>query len=102
PINLIYLWNGGPEEGVLQVQFKPEAGVHTEALKETLRKRFAQLLPDVSFSFEPADIVSQVMSLGASTPIEVAVSGPNLIANREFAARVRERLAQVPSLRDVQ
>jgi len=102
PINLIYLWNGGPEEGVLQVQFKPESGVDTEALKETLRKRFAQSLPDVSFSFEPADIVSQVMSLGASTPIEVAVSGPSLAASREFATRVRDRLAQIPALRDVE
>ncbi len=102
PINLIYLWNGGPEEGVLQVQLKADAGIDTEALKETLRKRFAQELPDVSFSFEPADIVSQVMSLGASTPIEVAVSGPNLVANREFATRVRDRLAQIPALRDVQ
>jgi multidrug efflux pump subunit AcrB len=102
PINLIYLWNGGPEEGVLQVQLKADARVNTEALKETLRKRFAQELPDVSFSFEPADIVSQVMSLGASTPIEVAVSGPNLAANREFATRVREKLAGIPALRDVQ
>ena len=102
PINLIYLWNGGPEEGVLQVQLKADAGVDTEALKETLRKRFTQELPGVSFSFEPADIVSQVMSLGASTPIEVAVSGPNLVANREFATRVRDRLAQIPALRDVQ
>ena len=38
----------------------------------------------------------------ASTPIEVAVSGPNLAANREFAARVRERLGRIPALRDVQ
>ena len=45
PINLIYLWNGGPEEGVLQVQLKADAGIDTEALKETLRKRFAQELP---------------------------------------------------------
>jgi multidrug efflux pump subunit AcrB len=102
PINLIYLWNGGSEEGVLQVQLKPDADVDTEALKERLRTVFAERLPGVSFSFEPSDIVSQVMSLGASTPIEVAVSGPNLAANREFAARVRERLAAIPALRDVQ
>jgi multidrug efflux pump subunit AcrB len=102
PINLIYLWNGGSEEGVLQVQLKSGAGIDTEALKERLRGRFAQQLPDVSFSFEPSDIISQVMSLGAGTPIEVAVSGPSLPASREFAARVRERLARIPSLRDVQ
>ncbi len=102
PINLIYLWNGGSEEGVLQVQLKSGAPVRIEVLKERLRKRFAGQLPDVSFSFEPSDIVSRVMSLGASTPIEVAVSGPNLAANREFAGKVKERLQKILSLRDVQ
>jgi multidrug efflux pump subunit AcrB len=101
PINLIYLWNGGSEEGVLQVQLTDDADVDTEALKESLRTVFAEKMPGVSFSFEPSDIVSQVMSLGASTPIEVAVSGPSLAANREFAIRVREQLAKIPSLRDV-
>jgi multidrug efflux pump subunit AcrB len=102
PINLIYLWNGGSEEGVLQVQLVDGSGVDTEALKERLRSVFSEKLPGVGFSFEPSDIVSQVMSLGAPTPIEVAVSGPTLAANREFATLVRERLARIPSLRDVQ
>jgi multidrug efflux pump subunit AcrB len=102
PINLIYLWNGGSEEGVLQVQLKSGTGIRIEELKERLRERFAAELPDVSFSFEPSDIVSRVMSLGASTPIEVAVSGPNLNANREFAEKIKERLQQIPALRDVQ
>jgi multidrug efflux pump subunit AcrB len=102
PINLIYLWNGGSEEGVLQVQLKTGTGIDTEALKERLRAVFAEQLPGTSFSFEPSDIVSQVMSLGSPTPIEVAVSGPSLAANREFAERVRERLGQIASLRDVQ
>ena len=102
PINLIYLWNGGSEEGVLQVQLDPDSGIATEPLKERLRTLFAERLPEVSFSFEPSDIVSQVMSLGSATPIDVAVGGPNLAANREFATRVREHLAQIPALRDVQ
>src|SRR6185436_6752885 len=102
PINLIYLWNGGSEEGVVQVQLKRGAPVRIEALKERLRRRFAAELPEVNFSFEPSDIVSRVMSLGASTPIEVAVSGPNPAANREFAAKVKERLQTIAALRDVQ
>src|SRR5207247_250762 len=99
PINLIYLWNGGSEEGVVQVQLKRGAPIRIEELKERLRKKFAAQLPDVSFSFEPSDIVSRVMSLGAPTPIEVAVSGPNLAANREFAEKVREQLQKMPALR---
>ena len=102
PINLIYLWNGGSEEGVVQVQLKRGAHIRIEELKERLRKKFSEQLPGVSFSFEPSDIVSRVMSLGSSTPIEVAVSGPNLTANREFAGRIREQLVKIPALRDVQ
>jgi multidrug efflux pump subunit AcrB len=102
PINLIYLWNGGSEEGVVQVQFKPGPPLRIPDLRERLRKRFAQELPDVAFSFEPSDIVSQVMSLGSPTPIEVAVSGPTLAADREFAEKVKERLEKITALRDVQ
>jgi multidrug efflux pump subunit AcrB len=102
PINLIYLWNGGSEEGVIQIQLKRGTGIETEALKERLRARFKEQLPEVSFSFEPSDIVSRVMSLGSSTAIEVAVSGPNLAANREFAEKVKEKLQSIPALRDVQ
>ena len=41
PVNLIYLWNGGPEEAVLQVQLKPGAGIAIEEFKERLRQAFA-------------------------------------------------------------
>jgi multidrug efflux pump subunit AcrB len=102
PINLIYLWNGGPEEAVLQVQLNKGAPVRIEELKERLRRKFAEQMPEVSFSFEPSDIVSRVMSLGSPTPIEVAVSGPNLEASRAFAQAIKSHLQRLPALRDVQ
>lgn len=102
PINLIYLWNGGSEEGVVQVQLKRGVPVRISKLTERLRRRLAEEIPGVNFSFEPSDIVSRVMSLGSATPIEVAVSGPNLTADREFAEKIKERLHKIPTLRDVQ
>jgi multidrug efflux pump subunit AcrB len=102
PINFIYLWNGGPEEGVVQVQLKKRAPVRMDDVKERLRATFAHEMPDVSFSFEPADIVSRVMSFGSPTPVEVAVSGPDLTADRAFAEKVKEKLAGIRTLRDVQ
>jgi multidrug efflux pump subunit AcrB len=102
PINLVYQWNGGPEEGVLQVQLKEGASVDMAELREQLRARFSEALPEVQFSFEPSDIISRVMSFGANTPIEVAVSGSNLAANREFAVKVRDQLAAITALRDLQ
>jgi len=38
------------------------------------------------------------MSFGAPTPIEVAVSGPNLDNNRVFAEKIRQKLKGVSSL----
>jgi multidrug efflux pump subunit AcrB len=101
PINTIYLWSSGPEEAVLQVQLKPGAGIGIEDLKERLRHKLPQELPDVRFSFEPSDIVSRVMSFGAPTPIEVAVSGPNLADSRQYADKLKAKLAQVRALRDL-
>src|ERR1700681_4118030 len=101
PINTIYLWSSGSEEAVLQVQLKRGTKISIEDLKERLRQKLPQELPGVRFSFEPSDIVSRVMSFGAPTPIEVAVSGPNLADSRQYADKLRAKLAQVPTLRDL-
>ncbi len=42
------------------------------------------------------------MNFGTQTPVEVAVMGPDFAATRAFAGKVREELAKVPSLRDLQ
>ena len=101
PVNLIHLWNGGPEEAHLSIQLKPHAPVRVPDLKDKLRAVFAAELPDVRFSFEPSDIVSRVMSFGSPTPIEVAVSGPSLAVNKEHADKIYAKLKEIPALRDV-
>ncbi len=102
PVNLVHLWNGGPEEGWLAVQLAPEADIAVPAFVERLRAVFAQELPGVRLSFEPQDIVARVMSFGSPTPIEVAVTHPELEASRVHAERIRDALAALPFLRDVQ
>ena len=76
--------------------------MRVEPLKEKLRAVFRAELPDVEVSFEPSDIVERVMSFGAQTPIEIAVQGQSLAVSKEFADKLRERLAKIPSLRDLQ
>lgn len=101
PVNLIFLWTGGPHEAVLRVALSDEARVSTLELQERLRERIPQVVPGASVGFEAADLVSQVMSFGAPTPIEIAVTGPSLPASREHAEVIRTALADVPILRDV-
>ncbi len=102
PINTIYLFSSGQHEAVLGVALKPTGPVVTDEMKEELRRKLAQALPNVTFSFEAADIISRVTSFGSPTPIEVAVQSPSLPASRAFAEKLRDELAKVPSLRDLQ
>jgi multidrug efflux pump subunit AcrB len=101
PINTIFLWTGGSHEGVLQVALKPDAPIAVNAFQEELRHRFATRFPDVQFSFEPADIVGRIMNFGAPTPVQIAIMGPDFNATRAFAAKVRDQLTQIPTLRDL-
>ena len=102
PINSIYLWSSGPQEAVLLVALRPNSGVRLEELKERLRKKLPNILPGVNLSFEAGDVVSQIMNFGAPTPIEVAMNGPNLAANRAFAEKVKSEMQKISALRDLQ
>src|SRR4029077_16284645 len=97
PINTIYLWTSGPEEAVLQVQLNPKAGIRVADREEGVREKLSQQLPGLRYSFEPSDIVNQVMSFGAPTPIEVAVSGPDFTKTRPFAQQLLRALGEVSS-----
>jgi multidrug efflux pump subunit AcrB len=124
PINTIHQFMCGPEEAVIRIALKRGTSVAIEQMKEDLRvelpaqlgawlrermlaedfstEQIDQRIRDIKLSFEPADIVNQVMSFGASTPIEVVVSGPKFTENRAFAAKVKAEMDLIDSLRDLQ
>jgi multidrug efflux pump subunit AcrB len=102
PINTIYLWTSGPQEAVMLVALKAESKLRGEALRERIRARLRRDLPEVQVSFEAGDIISQMMSFGSPTPIEVAVQGPSIANNRAFAEKIHARLARISDLRDLQ
>ncbi len=102
PVNAVYQWSRGPEEAILYVDLSDKLQLPDEQLKERVRRRLTKEMPDVRFSFEPSDIVNEVMSFGSPTPIEVVVSGSDFGKSREFAERIKKELANVPALRDIQ
>lgn len=101
PINTVFLWTSGPHEAVINVQLRPEAGIDIAKFEETLRGALGRKFPESVFSFEPGDIVSQIMNFGAPTPVEIAVSGPDFAVARDYAEKIRNSLARVSSLRDL-
>jgi multidrug efflux pump subunit AcrB len=101
PVDLIHLFTSGPQEAIIQVALKndPPAG---DALRERLRHELNKDLPQCRISFEAADIVSQVMSFGSPTPIEVAVQGISLADDYKYAAKVQAQMEKLSFLRDLQ
>ncbi len=101
PINSVFLWTSGPHEAVMNVALRPGAHIDITALEEKLRQTLPSRFPGSTFSFEPGDLVSQIMNFGAPTPVEVAVLGPDLSASRSFADRLKGELSKIPDLRDL-
>ncbi|HEV2173618.1 MAG TPA: efflux RND transporter permease subunit, partial [Nitrospira sp.] len=102
PVNLISLWNSGPQDAVLSVALKRGSGLTVPELEARLRGKLAARFPGVRFSFEAGDIVSQVLNFGSPTPVKISVSGNNLAQARSFTEKVEAQLHNARSLRDVQ
>jgi multidrug efflux pump subunit AcrB len=102
PVNGVFVWNSGPQDALLLAALKPGNRAPIPVLEERLRKRLATEIPSVRFSFEPGDIVSQVLNFGSPTAISVTVSGNKLEDTRPFAEKLAAALRQLPMLRDVQ
>ena len=99
-INMAYLWSRGPDDSLLRVGLREGSGIDIFELQERLRKVLPEkvgawfrqellslgVAPDLAdrrvadmiFAFEPGDLISQTMSLGAPAPIEVVVTGRNM------------------------
>jgi multidrug efflux pump subunit AcrB len=100
-ISPIYLFMAGPHEAVFQVSLK-DYPVNMEELKDRVRKRLAQILPDVKLSFEPIDLTDKVLSQGSPTPIEIRFTGKSKKTNELYADSMVAKLKSISYMRDVQ
>jgi len=102
PINAVFLWTSGPQQAIINIGLRPDSSLNLRDLEERLRARLSRDLPDLRFSFDPGDLVSQILNFGALSQAEVAVTGPQYADAQAYAQRVRDRLAGLSSLRDVE
>jgi multidrug efflux pump subunit AcrB len=100
-INRAYSNTGsvGPMDGDILVSLKkghaPTAG-YVKELRTSLPKDF----PGATFSFLPADIISQILNFGAPAPIDVQVTGPNGAQDNVYADELLQRIRKVPGIAD--
>jgi multidrug efflux pump subunit AcrB len=123
-INNMVLFMRGPDDGQLRVALKESSGIKLAEFRERLRKVLPERVvpwlvqrlerggvsrPEAerqarlaTFGFQPGDIVTQVMSFGAASPIAVRVIGTDLAMVRQHAEKIAGEMKKIPSLRDIQ
>ena len=93
-INMTYNNTGtiGSADGEIQIGLSHEHRP-TEEYVRILREELPARFPGATFSFLPADIISQILNFGSPAPIDVQIRGPNLDANFAYAQKVAARAA---------
>ncbi|HEY2124644.1 MAG TPA: efflux RND transporter permease subunit, partial [Chthoniobacterales bacterium] len=87
-------------DGEILVALKPDHRGSTADYMKTVREKLGAQFPSLTFYFQPADIVSQILNFGLPAPVDIQVAGyapQNYGTAREVEARVK----QIPGAADV-
>ncbi|MBB5059288.1 CzcA family heavy metal efflux pump [Granulicella aggregans] len=87
-------------DGEVLIALNPKHHGPTEKYMKQMRSQLQKQFPDLTFFFQPADMVTQILNFGLPAPIDVQIQGYDP-ANYEIARRLRERVATVPGAVDV-
>ena len=101
-INMAYQNTGtiGPEDGDALISLKQDHAPTADFIRQ-LRTRLPQQFPGTTFSFLPADIVSQILNFGLPAPIDVQIIGNNQKANYVYASDLLKRIRLVSGIADL-
>jgi multidrug efflux pump subunit AcrB len=89
----------GTFDGEILVALKEGNHGPTEEYIRELRRLLPSRFPELTFYFQPADIVSQILNFGLPAPIDIQVAGYDP-RNYEIARNIRQQIAAVPGVVD--
>jgi multidrug efflux pump subunit AcrB len=91
----------GPFDAEILVSLNHEKHRPTETYLRQLRHDLNGAFPGVSFFFQPADIVSQILNFGLPSPIDIQIVGSKLTENHRIATEIADQLRRIPGAVDV-
>jgi multidrug efflux pump subunit AcrB len=100
-INTIYNNTGtiGESDGDIQISLTARHAPTAEYLNR-LREELPRRFPGMTFSFLPADIVSQILNFGAPAPIDLQIRGNDLNADYAYASKLLAQIRHVRGIAD--
>ncbi len=89
----------GPMDGEILISLTKQHSP-TAALMAQLRRELPKKFAEMTFFFQPADIVDQVLNFGQPAPIDIRISGPHSAEAYDLASKLAHDLQTVPGVVD--
>ena len=89
----------GPNDGVILVALK-EGHAPTAGYVRKLREVLPAAFPEVTFYFQAADMVTQILNFGLPAQIDVRTVGRDRATNLRVTRELRQRIAAIPGIAD--
>jgi multidrug efflux pump subunit AcrB len=93
--------NMSTADGEILISLRHDRKGRTEDFIRRMRDELPREFPGVGFYFQPADIVTQILNFGLTSPIDIQVAGYNGEATYRAAREIEARLAKVKGAADV-
>ena len=91
----------GMADGEILVALKHSRRRSTPAYMAELRKALPQRFPELTFYFQSADIVGQILNFGLPAPIDIAIQGRDRALNYKLATEITGRIRGIRGIQDV-
>ena len=91
----------GQADGEILVALNHHRSHRTPHYVRELRRILPEKFPQLTFYFQPADIVSQILNFGLPAPIDIQIAGMHRRQNYEMATKIADRVKAVPGVVDV-
>ncbi len=101
-INVAYGNSGtiGVIDADILITLHDDVASKTDGYIQSLRGSLPGAFPGSTFSFLPADIVSQILNFGLPAPIDVQVIGNKSTENRAYAEMIFRKIKKIPGIAD--
>lgn len=91
----------GTADGEVLVSLSHHRSASTQEYAKRIRNALNAKFPEITFYFQPADIVNQILSFGLPAPIDVRVAGYNRVENLTVANEIMAKIKKVRGAVDV-
>lgn len=98
-----YTANSGQQDAIVRIQLTEERSLSAQQYAIKLRKAFADIpaFADLQFSFDTGGMVAAALNFGASSPINIQITGGKSDEAIGLAQQIARRVRTVPGTADV-